>query len=240
MFARFLIPITPLLYLFFERLFLSSGMKKSLYAFIVIASAVFTQFQHDPFSSGLPLLQSITDEYRVYTPERRKSYREFSMYLKKSLRNLDPVIAFKGGNAGMIYYLDISTAIESETGLTDRFIASQNLRERGRIGHEKAAPLEYLEERNVSFILGTMPPDRDFGYNGLSIEGFPGKIEILTWQPEIMEPLSKYPEFTFADFPSYLESREQVSKSDMERFQRYYFNHADDKERFTRIQNRIR
>jgi len=244
MFARFILPVTPLMFLFLERSFLKLKLQKVHYYMLAALSVLMIYFRFDVFS-GLPypLIGAVTEESRVYTPERRKTYREFSLYFKDSLRGLDPVVAFKGGNAAMIYYLDLSTAIEATTGLTDSYIASQKLKQRGRIGHEKNAPLDYLIRRKVSFILGTMPPERNYGYNTLRIKGYPGDIEILTWQPGIMESLKRSPEFSFADFPSYLDSldlQKGISKEDLARYKKYYFNYTEDTMRLKKLEKSLR
>ena len=244
MFARFMLPITPILYLFAERWIRMMSYGKAVYISLAALSVMMTLFRYDPYrGEKIPLIQSITEESKVYTPERRVHYREFSFRLKKYFSGTDPVIAFRGGLAGMVYYLDVTTAIEATTGLTDRFIASQKLSARGRIGHEKSAPIAYLASRRVAFVLGTMPEDRDFGYNTLMMEGYPGKIEILTWQPEVMQALVRHHELKFVDFPSYLDNLDRkkgVSRKELSEFERYYFNHVQDEKRYILIKSLVR
>src|SRR5262249_7142845 len=66
------------------------------------------------------------------------------------------------GEASLGYFAGFDECIENQ-GLTDAYIAKLPLTGRGRIGHEKHAPLEYLEKREVNFVFAH-PPYREEPY----------------------------------------------------------------------------
>jgi hypothetical protein len=129
-------------------------------------------------------------------------------------------------------------AIECATGLTDRWIAHQPLRRRGRVGHEKPAPVWYLIGRRVHFVLGynatdllqvrsLIPPAR------IWFDDVPGSI--VHWNPAILAEM-RLRGARFTDFPFYLDQYvaaldslpEDSVRSDYLRFRTFYFQHVND------------
>ncbi|TMQ15146.1 MAG: hypothetical protein E6J91_13820 [Deltaproteobacteria bacterium] len=118
-------------------------------------------------------------------------------------------------------------------------IAHQELRERGRVGHEKHAQLSYLVARHVDFVL-----TRDWANEVLHLDDqLPdapielGRIRgrVITWDPTIMAALAErgvripnVPEM----IDRYLERLADLPlatvRRDWERFQRLYFARVDD------------
>jgi hypothetical protein len=147
-----------------------------------------------------------------------------------------------------MYRARIPIAIESETGLTDRFIARRPLRERGRVGHEKPAPLDYLvRQRRAHFV---------FRRRALSIlhvaQRLPlvevrlGEVRgwLLHWDPVLMAELRRRGA-RFADFEARLDEQiaglPQLTDLEVarlyEKLEPFYFAHARDDARraaFTR------
>ncbi|MEQ9363597.1 MAG: hypothetical protein RIF32_05110 [Leptospirales bacterium] len=213
MFARFLIPITPLLYFAGEvaaRSFLRGRLKAAPppdeyrltrpyrreyfvwwgAALILLAA---TGLRYDPFKGRpLPVIRYVGEEYKIYTDDGMRQLRATALATRASMQAVDPVVAFVGAQAALIFYWDISTAIEAQTGLTDRTIARIPLEERGWIGHEKTAPLAYLRERDVAFILRPPPLERRRpNWNVMKIKGLIGEFEIINYRPEAMERLRR-------------------------------------------------
>ena len=209
MFARFLVPITPLLYFggegamrsFLRRRTRSSGdeqyemaAKTSRFrwwipALIALAA---TAGRYDPYRGrALPVIGYVGEEHKIYTSEGMRHLKATALATRATMQAADPVVAFVGAQAALIFYWDITTAIEAQTGLTDRSIARMPLEERGWVGHEKSAPLAYLRERDVAFILRPPPPERRASNGVMKIEGLIGEFEIIKYRPETMEILRR-------------------------------------------------
>jgi hypothetical protein len=94
---------------------------------------------------------------------------------------------------GLVYHADPAVAVESETGLTDATIARQDLTVRGRPGHEKLAPLDYVVRvRRLHFLF-----DRGLAQRLLLAKALPNvTVEfdgvrdlMLRWDPEVLAAL---------------------------------------------------
>jgi hypothetical protein len=180
MFARFLLPAFILVMVRIEKFIaMAYNPKKKLVVALFLAFGML--FRYNPFAQRFAL-NGITEEYKIYTSSAREKLKEASLLTAPYMRETKPVVAFYGAQAALIYYWDIPVAIESETGLTDHYIARQSLKERGRIGHEKQAPAAYLKRRHVSFALHAPAPG---SAESLEIQGLPGKFEIIEKTPEL-------------------------------------------------------
>jgi hypothetical protein len=136
-----------------------------------------------------------------------------------------------GGQARLMYYAEPALAIESTTGLTDRYVAHMQLPARGRVGHEKAAPMDYLRARGVNFMFVA-----DSGYtNDISFEGIRGKI--ICYDDSLMSIFADDPNVQFLRFPKFLDAfiaRDLPGLSLQEKqfaydnFKKYYFDHNSD------------
>jgi len=201
MFSRFFLPVTPLLILLFERSLRHVAAAFSIdlahLRYLAIVPALLVFLRVDYFSQGSPILNGVSEEFRIYSLAGMKEPIEIAKSLRPALRETKAVVGFVGAQAFLVYYMDPVTAIECETGLTDRRIASRVLSERGRVGHEKTAPYEYLLERNVSFLMKPPPPERNFGFNVMRIDGFLGDFEIVRYIPQVMDVLGKDPRIHF-------------------------------------------
>lgn len=236
MFARFFLPVTPIALILLETTLLSLARKRSIQITfcLVIAASVF--FRWNQFSQARPLIDGIADEPLFYTESLVKQGRREGLILKRYLSHLDVSAGFDGTKAIVIYYSEIPTAIECITGLTDEYIAHLPLDRRGRPGHEKQAPVEYLVERGVNFMFTTFPPEQnaESQLKMISIAGVPAAV--VTYQNDVMNALKEHREVSFVDFPTFLDGiirqgasipREELAR-DYEFFKEYYFDHNDD------------
>lgn len=260
MFARFMIPATPLLYLAFEaglRLLLRNppslaswperlqralqapGRKATLALGILLACVALRQ---DPFrNAAAPMLRGVVDERRVYSPRRLASLLEQARALAPTFAKTDARIAFWGAQAFLIYGMNPRVAIESAAGLTERGLAARRLAARGRVGHEKQADYAFLLERGAHFSLLPPPPDRNYGFNRLLLTEPGLEAEILRYDAKLMQALKSDPRLDFVEFPQYLDAYLQYppppaeAAQDLEFFQRYYFDINDDPQRLKQM-----
>ena len=148
-------------------------------------------------------------------------------------------LAFLGGEARLVFRTRVPTGIECETGLTDRVIAHQTLARRGRIGHEKHAPIEYvIGERRAHFafhpfVTNVLPLDDAIPDYRIDLDGVSGRI--LHWDPALLAELRSRGA-VFQDLPAdldrYLATADErdweVVAHDYARFRRFYFAHVSD------------
>lgn len=247
MFARLLIPVTPfflvLLELALERLKVRHVMVRPAIAGALAAAMVVTPA---PLAGG-KMLRGILDEWDFYQATDRDAARVIGKDLGRIFDGLPMRIGFAGTQAILAYYSRAPWAIETSAGLTDSFVAHSRLTRRGRIGHEKRAPLLYLiERRKVHVLIYDSPGLRD-SLEALipvvpihlgSISGY-----VLRWEPDLMRSLRERGA-QFSDFPQLLDRyREQMRLFDLQgqtaavdkwlaqdypRVRRFYFDHVAD------------
>ena len=138
-----------------------------------------------------------------------------------------------GTQACLAYYSKFYYALENH-GLTDLYIAHLPLLQRGRPGHEKTAPMDYLVAKKIHFMFKDYPNDyQAFQYIQfiMPVKDYFGCI--ITYDRGLMKKLkSEFPDkISFIDFEKYLDdyianiknlSKEQVQK-DYKKFREYYF-----------------
>jgi hypothetical protein len=229
MFARFLIPITPLAFFVLELLINrgSSRIANIVLCCLVLAA---TQFRNDQYRGGTRV-DDVTDEWQFYPLASLEQAQRDGVSLKRYFSGLPVKIAFFGTQSRLMYYADPPVAIEAATGLTDEFIAHLPLSKRGVPGHEKLAPSHYLHTRGVHFMFvsdtGKYLDDIDFG-------GIRGRINI--YDAPMMLRLANYPEVKFVSMPQYLDfylkqlpnlPLDQVER-DYRTFKGYYFDYNSD------------
>ncbi|MCC6275594.1 MAG: hypothetical protein IT569_07040 [Leptospiraceae bacterium] len=199
MFSRFFIPVTPLLFILLEILISeisrNSGRLFIGLSFSIAASTIlfFNPYRGKP----IPIVEGISNESEIY---RRESVEKLTEKLK-AWRNIfvesKIKIAFGGAQAIFAYYTESPLAIEAETGLTDYYIAHLPLEKRGRIGHEKRAPLFYLKARGVHIHLNPPEELNSPDYKTIRIKAFPGYWKIINPDVNVMRNLSKQGDFSF-------------------------------------------
>lgn len=245
MFARFFIPVLPLI------LFTIESVGKSLLTktYLRIALAILiiggVYFRFNQFDQPAKVIHGIVDE-RTFYPDRAVELAKINgANLKKYLSDKDVVVGFYGSKAMTVYYSELPMAIECHTGLTDEYIAHLPLDKRSRPGHEKMAPHDYLYRRKVNFILKhttELPKDRT------RIISFNGSIaHIMVYDRVLMNRLKGIPEVKFIDyevvldrFITEIESFSNTQVLDMLRLSKdYYFDHNDDPARLQAILNHL-
>ncbi len=244
MFARFFIPITALCFLAIEAALTSLRMPAAVRiaaGFGIVVMSWGSIYQFDAPQQGV---EGIVDERTFYPPELIEQARTDGELLKRVFTGTDSVaVAFYGMKAMLMYYAEFPVAIEAHAGLTDEYVAHQPIGERGRPGHEKKAPYEYLRQRRVlfSFPAATqLTPVKKIQF---------GRQEaaIVHWDNRVMEHLKRFPEVRFVDFRRFLdeylehidERTDILVRRDLEQFKQYYFDFNDDPERLEKFLTRL-
>jgi arabinofuranosyltransferase len=234
MFARFFIPMTPVIYMALDSLL--AEMRGRLVPLVLGGLLVLTTgFRNDQFGHETQV-GYIADEQRYYTEERLKESREHGEMLHSFFGNLPVRVAFWAGQLTLIYYADPPYALESSAGLTDTTIAHLRLESRGRPGHEKQAAAEYLMQRKIHFFFGPMePPPRGQAVLNAAVFGTV-LARLIIYDNAVMVPLSRNPAVHFIRMPEYLDSyiKEmpqyplQKVQQDYQYFRAFYFQWNSD------------
>jgi len=264
MFARFIVPIIPLIYLSGEAALRYLFMEKRNGLIAVITAIFLLVVVEKNFRDGLFInergertsiyeLQGIADEYWFYTEKapyggiNHIQFMEmignnFNHYFKGQKINF----VVMGAQACLAYYSKFATCIENN-GLTDKYIARLPLEKRGRPGHERSAPYEYLIERGVHFSFDNLPANwPEYRTLYLRISGRFEALMMITYDKKLMQYLrDKFPEdVRFISFEDYLDEyilgidpkSKDVIRNDFKLFDDFYFKHNDDPERFNKFQ----
>lgn len=235
MFARFFIPITPLLYFLIEVFANRILDKKYLIPFVAIVCLA-TYFYRYP-DQIRSVSNKIVDERYFYPKSRIEEAKWKGGVLKRYLENTEAQVVIFGTQAMLAYYAEFPQVIEAASGLTDEYIAHLPVRERTRPGHEKGSPTEYLYRRGVNFAF----------YSGLYNKPRPsadlrdisfGEVKggIYVYNRDLMRKLKMYQEVKFVDFEQfldeYIKQMPSASRSDIltdyKFFKEYYFDHNTD------------
>lgn len=237
MFARFFIPITPLMFAAIEML-IRSLRRRAVHVGLSLLVLAATFLRFDQYGDRL-FVDEIADEARYYTAADLQRAKEEGSMLRHYFAGLPVRTAFDAGLLRLIYYVDPPYGLEASAGLTDTALAHQVLAVRGRPGHEKHATIEDLISRRINFYFGyydSLPG----GERVLNAIRFKNLIErIITYDTPIMSRLAQYPEVRFVRIPAYLDNyistmrtlpRDQV-QSDYSFLKSFYFDRNNDLER---------
>jgi arabinofuranosyltransferase len=246
MFARFWIPILPVTFLFLE-VSLRSFITRYRFAplvLLVIPLAVF--FRWNPYTE-VRQINGIAYEPDYYPRYWVQHAREAGSRMREIFEGQDVRVAFYGMYAVYVYYSEVPTAIESNAGLTDPFVAHLPIVTRGRPGHEKQAPMPYLLERGVNFAFRGWTPLISLGDTLTHISFGDFNAGIIVYKKELMDYLKQYKDVRFVDLPlnideylGHLSSEpEYLVRQDYAFFKELYFDHNNDSIRETPIRNRL-
>lgn len=240
MFARLLMPVTPFLLLLLEQGSLMLFRERQSWGCALALAALAGSWLMPPPVTGdeSGWRHGVANEWMYYSPERVAKRDAMSRVLRRYFEGLPVRVAFYGTQARMAYKVGFPVAIESHAGLTDAFVARLKLRERGRVGHEKPAPIDYLIlKRKVHFTFSEEPQERlelmiprvivDFD------EGVQGQV--LHWDPALMQELARrgarFPDF-LGTLDAYLRNIDALPlehvAGDYAQIRRFYFAHVDD------------
>jgi hypothetical protein len=256
MFARFLIPVTPLFVILFElgvtRMDAERPRRQwvpAAIAAVAAAGIVLTPYPlpRDPFAG----VKGIVFEPNFYSHEANRVVRNQGLVLRRYFAGLPVRVAFFGGEARLVFYAQPRVAIECATGLTDRHIARQPLAERGRVGHEKLATADYVlgvRDAHFAFFRGAtnaLGLNREIPLVDIEMGGVRGRV--LTWDSAVLDSV-RHRGATIQDFPAELDAllAEPSPEHGMlewfreEKLERFYFRDSPDPERQALLRRRIR
>lgn len=235
MFARLLIPTTPffLVLLQFGVAVLPGRPRlcRTGLSLALLAALVWTP---EPLS-GSQQRYGVANEPAVYTPELTRQLDERADILGKFFDGLPVRMAFYGTQARLVYRSNVAYAVESETGLTSRALARQPIGQRGRVGHEKPAPVPFLvDECRVHFMFHALQLDEWLPPIGIRLGSVHGRI--VHWDPVILTELKRRGA-AFVDYPTAVLDQtiaeldtlaEEAVRGEYLRAKRFYFDHVDD------------
>jgi hypothetical protein len=262
MHARFIIPIVPFIYFIIFYSLLKYFSLKNLniaLTILLLCSFVETKIRFDVFKAPdkngkiiTTLNRDVADERYVYTEYLPiENDMKLGKALKRTFEGIDAKLLVRGGQGCMAYFADFNYEQEYH-GLTDTLIAHSKIQQRGRIGHEKHATLEYLENKGVHFLFNRSPISKDqYKYAQLDVPPYSIRTEIITYNTKIIDQLRQRlgQGFKFTDFQLYLDnyimtklptvSKEELQK-DYNEFYLYYFKHNDDKVRENKFLEKLK
>lgn len=234
MFARFFIPITPILLFMLET---SLRALLSRAALLIPAAAIILLlvfFRWNPYAKGLR--HYIADEHDYYPASFIHRAQDIGGKMKLYFAGTDARIAVMGMYAMYAYYSEAPVVIEANAGLTDEFTAHQPLAQRGRPGHEKPATYEYLMSREVNFMIrgGVKPVTPVDSLTCIYFDDFPAYI--FAFDNDLMDHLKQFPTVRFRDvrdvidklINEYVNDHEPRAISSYPFLKEYYFNFNND------------
>ncbi|MEE2887407.1 MAG: hypothetical protein VX951_08250, partial [Planctomycetota bacterium] len=250
MFARYLIPITPALYLGLEiTCRLMGGPRIQAGAWLVVGcGSLLMLYPTGKIDQHLSPL-GIGEERLFYPPTRTETFRVFGKELRRLTEGTNASMAIAGGQAAIAYYSRFPLVIECASGLTDRWIARQPLKKRGKVGHERLTPTVYLFQRSINLAL-FRPHEIGFKHpldaTLRSMKAGKEEVTIITWSDEVMATIRARSDgvIKFLDVHSYLdrylaEAKNKPKKelrSDLQYFRDFYFDHNKDPDRLSRFE----
>lgn len=255
MFARFLLPVTPLALLAAD-VWLQRSPRTGVAVALAMVAAVLLRREPDwlddwrnPHGISDNRAISVAPLFEGVPLSRAEAFRIGGQYLQGLFAGLDVRLAIAGSHANVAYRSRVPVAIETAGGLTDEWIAHLPLPpgHGGMRGHLRNHTLYpgYLERRGVHFTLelsyrrgNSADPHRNISFPAPPA-GLPARI--VTYDRALMRTLrERDPRIAFTDFEQVLdryiealpqqataEGREQVAR-DFAGFREFYFDHNDD------------
>ncbi len=251
MHARFIIPIAPFIYFIIYYSLLKLASKKNLnviFTVLILSTFIETKIRFDVFKAPdkngkiiTTLNRDVADErwaYTTYLPIENDI--KLGKALHRTFQGIDAKMLVRGGQACLGYFANFKYAQEYH-GLTDTLIAHSKVPQRGRIGHEKHATYEYLQNKGIHFIFNRSAISKDqYKYAQMDVLPYQVRVEIITYDNKIISQLKERlgAGFKFTDFQMYVDNYIQTklttaSKAELQKdykdFYLYYFKHNDDK-----------
>ncbi len=197
MFARFCLPVVPLLYVALElavRRIAPAGAAWRAVACAVVAAATLCFFERADLLRTGESVRGVADERAQYPQERVDTLRSAGRRLREAMGDTGLRVVFSGTQAMLVYESKVAYALEGVTGLTDRFLARRELSQRGPVGHEKGvfsspeATRYAFETQRVHFLLVDHPPMTD-AYPWLRADLFGVPATLVRWDPAVAHRL---------------------------------------------------
>ena len=129
-------------------------------------------------------LQGITDEqwYWSHKVSDNKNLIEIDksigLGLKEMLKDKSAVVLVRS-QCALAYYMGTDIICIDNSGLTDRYIARLPITDRGRVGHERSAPMDYIKERKVNYLFNRGTYSKENKIMALNVSGYKVKVEIF-------------------------------------------------------------
>lgn len=252
MFARFCLPMIPLLLIAIDELLLHR-MTDDIYLWASFAVGGFVMMSFYPNGvdkqDGTEFgISGITEERVWYPAEWQKEAKRQGEIAAAKLQDTDASVVIYGAQAMFAYYSQIPYVLEGMAGLTDADLARKESRA-DRVAHGRKADQEYLWERGIDlyidFRIGELTHGKidsfriiDFG------DGVNGVIHC--YRIPLMEKL-KERGVSFQDFPAFLDQYissindrpPEVVAKHLGFFQNYYFHHNEDPIRESAIRSYV-
>ena len=244
MFARFFVPITPLLYLLLEDVGRGTGKRwvQVVLAGLVVGATLYARVPQAQTFVGRERVNGIVNEANYYDARAEARLRRAGEIMGRALAGTGARVALLPGQDAVAYHGRFAYALE-QNGLTDAEIAKRPLAERGRPGHEKGATYEDLLRRRIHFRLRPGATINLRLHQQVRFDDLYG--EIVRYDTPLMEMLRGRPGVNFVPFPTYLqgyfvhipsETRPRLV-ADYEHFQLFYFEHNHDPELLRRYRD---
>lgn len=205
MFARFCLPIVPLLALAAELALRQFSPRTATAAALALVVALLT------CAPPGENLRGIADEHAQYPESRVQSMRSAGRILQVAAKQAELRVAFSGTQAMLIYDSKVQYALEAVTGLTDHFLAHRELEARGRIGHEKSVRFEHeadrhyvLEQQRVQLLLFDLPIWTE-PYPWLKVRIGDVDATLVRWDQPAMRCLLAQPGVSGTDLDQFLD-----------------------------------
>jgi len=247
MFARFLMPVAPIMLFAIELSWRALSTVRRHDWLFAIALAALLVLRWDPFPDSR-YRYMVVDESRVYPRVWHDVSRIAGAHLNRCLEGLPIRVVAGGERMAWAYYSDLPVILEGTGGLTDTALAHQTLTTRSRPGHEKWATPEFLETRRYHLLLSApyyneRPID---SLRRILVAGL--KLTLVTYDNELMEQMRSRPDVEFIHLPSYLDSllagsadTSQAARQERMTFlTRFYFDHNADTVRRLAMEARLR
>lgn len=253
MFARFCLPIVPMLYLVLEALtrrYVQGTLRWGVVAIVAVGTLVWYQ-RADLLVTGRAV-QWVADERAQYPPERVAKIRGVGKRLHELLGDTPVRVAFSGTQAMLIYDSKVDYALEAVTGLTDRWLAHQDVGPRGHVGHEKGIfrspeALNYaLAEQKVHLLLFDWPAMTSLcPFLRVTIDD--NEFTMVRWDRAVMRKLLGQPGVVATDLEAHLDAYLQAIDGkpkaqvqvDLDAFELVYFRWNDDPARKAKFAERL-
>lgn len=241
MFARFLVPITPLLYVALEEAIHRRGpVMGILGAVVVVAATVLVPVQRHRLLGDRDRAHGIVDEHEYYPRTFIDKRRREGADMAAIFRGTDVRVCILGSQASLAYFARFPYVFE-KYGLTDREFARQKVQKRGRPGHERAMSRHDLIAHRVHLFFPGGVEDR----SGAIDEAVFGDLlaSVVFYDRALMDSLRGRPRVEFVDYPAYLDSivgrADEMAPESRRRAwvfaEGYYFPHNADPERRSRV-----
>ncbi len=250
MFARFLLPVTPLVLLGCD---LAAARLRPPVVLAMAAVLVgglllrpqpawLGEYDHTRNPRGYSDNRLITMKEIAPGVPIAEAARFAGHYLRGLFEGLDVRVGIAGSHANLAWRSRVPVAVECASGLTDAHIAHLPVPDRGQPGHERNYTLYpgYLQRRGVHFMfeLSFHTGSSADPYRDIFFPAIPARIVVYD-RTLLAELKRRDPNVRFADFEAVLDQYlaempgkdKAVVARDLVGFRDYYFDHNDDPER---------